>query len=147
MHLQECLSIYELFIVARSLFAADGSAKSELIDVLEKISSAGTSDVTPPDISQPNKCVVIIDTMADVQSMDKPSWIKTCKDLSARFIAFIQRTYDELHIVFDRYDIPKSLKSATRHLRLYDSYHVANHSTDTTHISYVPLSVPHSNLG
>ena len=29
----------------------------------------------------------IIDTMADVQSMDKPSWIKTCKDLSAHFIA------------------------------------------------------------
>ena len=57
-----------------------------------------------------NQTNAIIDTMADVQSMDKPSWINTCKDLSAHFIAFIQRKYDELHIVFDRYDmIPKSL--------------------------------------
>ena len=43
-------------------------------------------------------------------------------------------------ILFDRYyDIPKSLKSATRHLRLDDSYPVAYHITDTTNISNVPL--------
>ena len=65
------------------------------MDVLEKMSNAETSDVAPRDIPQPNKCVAIIDTIADVQSMDKPSWIKTCKDLSAHFIAFIQRKYDE----------------------------------------------------
>ena len=35
--------------------------------------SADTSDVAPPDILQPNKCVEIIHTMADVQSMEKPS--------------------------------------------------------------------------
>ena len=51
----------------------------------------------------------------------------------------MQRKYDELHIVFDSYDIPKSLKSATRHLRLGDSYPVADHSTVTTNISNVPL--------
>ena len=51
----------------------------------------------------------------------------------------MQRKYDELHIVFDRYDIPKSLKSATRHLRLGDSYPVPDHSTDTTNILNVPL--------
>ena len=100
MYLQECLSNYELSIVPRLLFAADGtmlycSAKSKLMDILEKMSSAETSDVAPPDILQPNKCVTIIHTMDDVQSMDKPSWIKTCKDLSAHFIAFIQRKYDE----------------------------------------------------
>ena len=54
-----------------SLFAADGtmlhcSAKSKLMDILEKMSSAETSDVAPPDIPQPNKCIAIIDTMADV---------------------------------------------------------------------------------
>ena len=106
------------------------------------MSSADTSDVGNPDIPQPNKCVAIIDTMTDVQSVDKPSLIKTCKDLSAHLIAFIQRKYDEydeLHIVFDRYEIPKSLKSATRHLRLGDSYPVAYHSTYTTHISLKKL--------
>ena len=57
------------------------------MDILKYISSADTFDVTSPDIQQPNKRVVIIDAMADVQSIDKPSWIMTCKDLSADFIA------------------------------------------------------------
>ena len=46
------------------------SAKSKLIDIFEKMSIAETSDVTPPDVLQTNKCVAIIDTMAGVQSMD-----------------------------------------------------------------------------
>ena len=41
--------------------------------------------------------------------------------------------------LFDRYYIPKSLKSATRHLWLGDSYPVAYHSTDTTTSSNVAL--------
>ena len=58
--------------------------------------SAETSDVAPTDVApQPNKCFEIIDTLSDVQSMDKPCLIKMCKDLSAHFIAFIQRKYDE----------------------------------------------------
>ena len=72
-----------------------------------------TSDVKPLDIPQPNKRVAISDDMADVQSMDKPSWIKTCKEMSAHGFAFMQRKYDEfdkLHTLFDRYDIPKSLE-------------------------------------
>ena len=84
MHLQEYLSNNELSIVPRSLFAADDSmlycsAKSKLMDILEKMSSAETSDVAPPDMPQPNKCVAIIHTMTDVQLMVKPSWIKTAK--------------------------------------------------------------------
>ena len=67
------------------------------MDILEKMSNAETSDIAPPDIPQPNKCVTIIDTMADFQSMDKFSWIQTCKDLSALINAFIQRKYDELY--------------------------------------------------
>ena len=71
------------------------SAMGKEMDILEKMSNAETSDVAPPDIPQPNKCVTIIDTMADVQSMDKFSWIKKCKDLLTHIIAFIQRKYDE----------------------------------------------------
>ena len=37
--------------------------------------------------------------------------------------------------MFERYDIPKSLKSATRHLPLSHSYPVAYHSTNCTNIS------------
>ena len=49
------------------------------MDIFEKMSSAEISGVTPPDIPQPNKRVVIIDAMAVGQSMDKPSLIKPCK--------------------------------------------------------------------
>ena len=61
MHLQECLSNYELSIVQRLLHAADEtmlycSAKTKLKDILEKMSSAETSDVAPLDKLQPNKC-------------------------------------------------------------------------------------------
>ena len=80
MHLQECLSNYELSIVPILLFAADDtmlycSVKSKLMYILEKMSSAAISDVAPPDILQPIKCVscTIIHTMADVQSLVKPS--------------------------------------------------------------------------
>ena len=36
------------------------------MEILEKMSSAETSDVAPPDIPQPNKCFPILDIMADV---------------------------------------------------------------------------------
>ena len=60
MHLQECLSNYKLSIVPSLLFAADDtmlycSVKSKLMDILEKMSSASTSDVAPPDIPLPKK--------------------------------------------------------------------------------------------
>ena len=114
------------------------------------MSSAETSDVARPDIPQPNKCVAIIDPLTDVLSMDKPSWIKTCKDVSAHFIAYLHRkcdAYDELHIVFDTYDIPEPLKSATMHVSLGDSYSVAYHITDTRNYfncSTDETVIPHS---
>ena len=37
--------------------------------------------------------------------------LRRAKDLSDHFIAFKQRKCDELHIVFDKYDIPKSFVS------------------------------------
>ena len=63
------------------------------MDILVKMSIADFSDVAPPNIPQSKNCVAIIHIMADVQSIDKPSWIKTftSKDLSANSIAFIQR--------------------------------------------------------
>ena len=59
-----------------SLFAADGtmlhcSAKSKLMDILEKMFSAETSHVAPPGIPQLNKCFAITDTMADVHQWTK----------------------------------------------------------------------------
>ena len=148
MHLQECLSNYELSIVPILLFAADEtmlycSAKSKLMDILEKMSSAETSDVASPDTPQPNKCVAIIHIMADVQSMDKRSWIKTCNLYKENMMNMMNDI-----ILFDRYDTLKSLRSAAKHLWLGDSYPVAYHST----LQYFKCSteetvIPHSNKG
>ena len=124
MHLKECLSNYELSIVPRLLFTADEtmlycSAKSKLMDILEKMSSAETSDITPPDILQPNKCVTIIHTMDDVQSMENLAGFrraKICQLISLHLYKENMMNMMNYIILFDRYDIPKSLKSATRHL-------------------------------
>ena len=50
------------------------------------MSTAETSDVAPPDIPQPNKGVMVIHTMADVQSMDKPSHSKAVVLLLVLFV-------------------------------------------------------------
>ena len=86
----------------RLLFASDEtmlycSAKSKLMDILEKMSNAQKSDVAPPYLPQPNKCVAIIDTKADVQSMDKPRAglrrAKICKLISLH----LYKENDEFH--------------------------------------------------
>ena len=41
---------------------------------------------------------------------------------------------DELHLVFNRYDIPLSLETATRVRRQYDQEPVSYHVRDSTHI-------------
>ena len=91
------------------------------------MSSAETSDVAPPDIPQPNKCIAIIDTMADVHQWTNLAGLRRAKicQLISLHLYKENDEYDVLHIVFDRYDIPKSFKSATRHLWLGDSYPVA----------------------
>ena len=56
----------------------------------------------------------------------------------------MQTSISSFHCIYTktkcvRYDIPKSLKSATRHFGHGDSYPVAFHSTYTTNISNVQL--------
>lgn len=62
--------------------------------------------------------------MAELQSLDKPAVITTCAHLAEHFSEQFLNKYgdsDELHLVFDRYDVPLSLKSATR---ITDSTHI-----------------------
>ena len=66
-------------------------------------------------MQQTGGCTVI-DGMAVVQEMGKPQWVKTYSDLAKHFWVNIKQkasSYDEIHLVFDRYDLPKSLKEAT----------------------------------
>ena len=94
--IKEAISLYEFTVVPRSLFASDGCLrKSTLMHILEKQSgessmiSIGSSDVT----------VAIVDGMAEVQSLDKPDWIKTCKDFARLFIKY--NNTQQICLIFD----------------------------------------------
>ena len=63
--------------------------------------------------------VAIVDGMADVQAIDKPKSVKTCKDLHVgdHFASHIKSkfgTYDEVHVIFDDYTVNNSMETATR---------------------------------
>ena len=73
------------------MFATDGEmlhcpAKSVLMSILEKL-PAKTDDcraVSQDATSQGERMqVCIVDAMAEVQSLDKPDWIKSCSQLAA----------------------------------------------------------------
>ena len=141
--IQEAVGLYEFTVVPRSLFARDGtmlhcSCKSALMHILEK---AGGPSTNTQEITAGFK-VAIVDGMAEVQSLDKPEWIKNCRDLVEHFTnRLLVKCNDlqELHIIFDRYDVPSSLKSATRVKRQGGHAPIYYRITDSTHIAKVPM--------
>jgi len=49
--------------------------------------------------------VAIVDGMAEVQSLDKPVWVDTCKDLAEHFPTRIFNKYSDMQqirLIFDR---------------------------------------------
>ena len=75
------------------------------------MSQVTNESVCPPPPGRP------IDAMAEVQSLDKPEQIRNCSHLADHFICRIFEKYgdsDEIRLIFDRSDIPASLKHATR---------------------------------
>ena len=91
--IKEAVGHYEFSVVPRSLFAPDGtmlqcSCKSAIMHILEKFkgdSNSGVTSETSTKNTDVQVKVAIVDAMADVQSLDKPDWIKTCKDLAEHF--------------------------------------------------------------
>ena len=150
--LKETVGLYEFSLVPRSLFAADGSmlhcsSKSALLAILEKVpgernrqnneeNDARTENVTT------QMRVTIIDGMAELQSLDKPDWIKNCSQLADHFNNRIDQKHgqsSEVRLIFDRYDLPMSLKAATRVKRQGGQDPVYYRITGSTHIAKVPL--------
>ena len=105
--LNETIGTCEFSVVPRALFGADGtllpaSSKSDLMHILEKLPGAVTES------TDDGKKVAIVDGMAELHSMDKPPFIRTCLDLSKYFIKKFDEKYgqyDEAHLVFDRYNV------------------------------------------
>ena len=99
-----------------------------------------TVGIAESDIAIAKLEVTLVDAMATVQSMGKPEWIKNCSQLAEHFISCVFQQYNddsEVHLIFDRYDFPLSLKSATRDRRLVNNQYFT--------ISQIPPTYPKSN--
>ena len=84
--------------------------------------------------------VAVIDGMAVVHAMGKPTWIKTCANWADHFIATLEskvKEYEEIHLVFDRYDLPISLKVAMRQRRQGDRAATGYRVDDNTPVEKV----------
>ena len=87
-----------------------------ILEKLEGESNSGVTSETSTENADVQGKVAIVDTMAEVQLLDKPDWIKTLKDLAEHFSNRLFSKYDdtqEIRLIFDRYDVQSSLKSAT----------------------------------
>ena len=123
--LKESISEFELPAFPRALFNSDGDlrhcvGKSKLMSILESSLPDQRPDQEEDRCQHAGKSVVIIDGMAVVQSMGKPTWVRNGRDLASHFLEIIDnrsKECDEVHIVFDRYDIPNSLKQGIRQFR------------------------------
>ena len=153
--LQSALGVYEFSCIPRSLFSSDGSLltcfdKHKLMAILE----APTQEENGPQyfsaIHQDDEDVelgqktLIIDGMVIVQELSSLS-VKTCKEFAQHFVRRVQYLavqYQDVHVVFDRYDVEHTLKKATRQHRYgqnVDAFHFA--VGDATQIK-VPLKKP-----
>ena len=68
--------------------------------------------------------------------------MKTCKDLVEHFIVLLFVKYNntqQIHLIFDRYDVLSSLKSATSSKWQGTQKPIYYHITDSTHIDQVTL--------
>ena len=85
---------------------------------------------------------VIVDAMAEVHYLDKPEWVKNCSHLEYHFTYRIFQKFaenEELWLVFDRYNIPFSLKECTRTARVGEQNAVYYHFTPSTHTARIPM--------
>lgn len=144
--IKEAIGQHEFSVVPRSLFANDGtmfhcSMKSALMSILEKTGESLDTLRTDDSVasSAPSTMTVaIIDGMAELQSLDKSHWESSCEKLAKHFNDCLFHKYresEEVRLVFDRYDLPSSLKTATRAQRQGTTDPVYYRITDSTQIA------------
>lgn len=97
------------------------SSKSALLAILENVHGGSNRQNNEGNVARMENVttqiiVNIIDGMADLQSLDKPDWIKNCAQFADHFNNRIDQKYGqscEMRLIFDRYDMPMALKAAT----------------------------------
>ncbi|KAK3741259.1 hypothetical protein QZH41_019956, partial [Actinostola sp. cb2023] len=94
--IKEAVGEFEFNVVPKSMFAPDGSmlhcsCKSALMAILEKLDGTRTGsnteehEIPPPERTATRMKVSLVDGMAEVQALDKPSWVKNCLQLAEHF--------------------------------------------------------------
>ena len=89
-NIKEAIAQHEFSVIPQPLFANVGtmfhcSMKNALMSILEKtggsLDTSRTDDSVPS--SAPSMTVAIINGMAELQSLNKPHWVSSCKQLQA----------------------------------------------------------------
>jgi len=96
-------------------------------------------------MSTPQMKVTILDGMTELQSLDKPDWIKNGSQIADHFNRrrYQKHTHsDKVQLVLDRYDLLPSLKAATREIKQGSQDPVSYKISDTTQIARVPTRPP-----
>jgi hypothetical protein len=149
--LRDAIGTYEFRALPPSLFSSDGSLlmctdKSKLMGILESLAteeSASAAISDDPLDHGPNdakKAVAILDGMVYVQAFGKPATVNTCADYATQFLQYVFRKVDEcdeVHLVFDTYNLTNSLKTATRERRLGGHRETVYHIKDSMSLSKV----------
>jgi len=144
--LKESISEFELAALPRSLFNSDGDlrhfvGKSKLMNFLENLLPQQLSD-RQTEQHHDEGSVVIIDGMAIIQSMGKPTWVQTDRDLANHFLEIIDnrsKECEDVQVIFDRCDIPNSLNERTRQFRQGSSRPMVYHISDDVVIEKITL--------
>jgi len=147
MNLKESIGQHEFTSFPRALFTVSGELlpctyKIKLMAVLQDLPNKIIVDLQPEDdiIPLTPRNATVIDGMAIVQAMGKPPWVKTCAQLADHFTATLDskcREYDKIHLAFDSYNLPTSLKEATRERRQGRKPATAHTSSQTAQIGMV----------
>ena len=113
-----------------------------LMNLIEKEISTITPSDAPTVAPLMRNKVVKVDAMAELQSLQKPATITTYARLADHFTNQLFQKYsnsDEVHLVFDRYDLALSLKSAATKQRRGDQDPAYYRITDSTHTGKGPM--------
>lgn len=125
LHMEDTISTFKLAEFPSTPFSSDGSllhciAKSKLINILEgplPHQQPQTPTVQPRSPDPFSTRLLIFYAIAAVESLGTPSWVRNKRDLASHFIEVVDAKTNvstEVHVVFDRYQIPYSLKEVTR---------------------------------
>ena len=106
---KEVIGEYEFSKVPRSMFVGYGtmlhcSSNSTLMNILEKMDPRRNTERSNEEVltvitGMAATQVSIVDTMAEVQALDKPDWIKSCSQLAEHSTMYVFENYNDCNVL------------------------------------------------